>query len=327
VRWPADPALEWAPPGHGDLYVALKTSGMLETLLERGYRYAFVSNSDNLGAVLEPRVLAWMAREQIPFVAEAPVRTESDRKGGHLARRRDGGALVLRETSQIADEDVEAFEDLSRHRYFNANNLWIDLRALADLLDERGGVLGLPMIVNRKTVDPTDPSSPAVIQLETAMGAAVGVFEGARAIQVPRARFVPVKTTDDLLVLRSDAYRLGEGWRVELDRTPPVPPLVELDPRYFKVLREFDVRARRRRARDGRARRADADRGRRRARGLTDGGVVAGEEMVDRVECRTLVWLADADREASLGGAVVEVEERAAGAFDGDRLIEESLVE
>ena len=61
VRWPADPSLEWCPPGHGDLYTALLTSGMLAALLERGYRYAFVSNSDNLGEVPAPEVAAWFA--------------------------------------------------------------------------------------------------------------------------------------------------------------------------------------------------------------------------------------------------------------------------
>lgn len=243
VDWPADPELEWAPPGHGDLYVALRTSGMLEALLDRGYRYAFVSNSDNLGAVLEPRVLAWMASESVPFVMEATDRTEADRKGGHLARRRDGGGLVLREIAQTADEDLDAFQDVSRHRFFNTNTLWVDLRALADALDARG-TLGLPMIVNRKTVDPKDASSPAVIQLETAMGAATDVFEGARAIRVPRSRFVPVKTTSDLLVLRSDAYRLAAGARVELNRAPPALPLVELDPRHYKLLADFERRFR-----------------------------------------------------------------------------------
>jgi UTP--glucose-1-phosphate uridylyltransferase len=241
VAWPANPELEWAPPGHGDLYVALKTSGMLDALLDRGYRYAFVSNSDNLSAVLEPRVLAWMAQERIPFVMEAIDRTEADRKGGHLARRRDGGGLVLREIAQTADEDLAAFQDVSRHRFFNANTLWLDLRVLADALERRGGALGLPMIVNRKTVDPNDSDSPPVIQLETAMGAAIDVFEGARAIRVPRSRFVPVKTTNDLLALRSDAYRLTDEARVELARAS-APPFVDLDPSFYKLLRDFDAR-------------------------------------------------------------------------------------
>ena len=240
VEWKADPSLEWAPPGHGDVYSSLRTSGMLERLLDEGYRYLFLSNSDNLGAVLEPRILEWFAREGFPFLSESTDRTESDRKGGHLARRRDDGRLVLRETAQTPDEDVESFEDISRHRYFNCNNIWVDLEALDRTLDERDGVLGLPMIVNRKTVDPGDSSSPAVVQLETAMGAAVGVFEGAAAIRVPRARFAPVKKTDDLLVVRSDAYELAEDFTVRLacERAP----VVSLDSDYYKLLRDFEQR-------------------------------------------------------------------------------------
>ena len=240
VSWPADPALEWAPPGHGDVYTSLDGSGMLDELLERGYRYAFLSNSDNLGAVLDPRILDWFVGEGLPFLSESTDRTEGDRKGGHLARRRSDEGLVLRETAQTPDEDREAFEDVSRHRFFNCNNVWVDLRALRRTLDERGHVLGLPMIVNRKTVDPTDPSSPAVVQLETAMGAAIGVFEGAGALRVPRSRFTPVKTTSDLLVVRSDAYRLGEDWTVSTAREQP--PVVSLDPEYYKLMGDFEPR-------------------------------------------------------------------------------------
>jgi UTP--glucose-1-phosphate uridylyltransferase len=242
VAWPDDPSLEWCPPGHGDLYTALLTSGMLDALLDRGYRYAFVSNSDNLGAVLEPRILSWMAREELPFVMEVTDRTEADRKGGHIACR-PGGGFVLRETAQTPDEDLEALQDISRHRYVNTNNLWVDLRALADVLREREGVLGLPLIVNRKTVDPGDKSTPEVFQLETAMGAAIGVFDGAQPVRVSRRRFSPVKTTEDLLALRSDAYVLADDARVELaperDGTPPV---VDLDDDHYKLLRDFDAR-------------------------------------------------------------------------------------
>jgi UTP--glucose-1-phosphate uridylyltransferase len=240
VEWPADPALEWAPPGHGDVYTSLAGSGLLDQLLERGYRYVFMSNSDNLGAVLDTRILDWFAGEELPFLSESTDRTEGDRKGGHLARRRSDGGLVLRETAQTPDEDREAFEDVSRHRFFNCNNVWVDLRALERTLSERGGVLGLPMIVNRKTVDPNDPSSPRVVQLETAMGAAIGVFDGAGALRVPRSRFTPVKTTSDLLVVRSDAYRLGDDWTVSTARDRP--PVVSLDDEYFKLMGDFEPR-------------------------------------------------------------------------------------
>ncbi len=247
VSWEADPALEWAPPGHGDVFTSLATSGTLSTLLERGYEYLFLSNSDNLGAVLEPRVLSWFAKDELPFVSEVVDRTEADRKGGHLARRRDthagtgGEGLVLRETAQVPEEDQDAFEDVERHRYFNANNIWVNLRALQRTLEERDGVLGLPMIVNRKNVDPTDPSSPEVVQLETAMGAAIAVFEGAAAVHVPRPRFTPVKTTSDLLVVRSDAYELADDWTIQLTPEREAAPLVDLSSE-FKLLRDFEKR-------------------------------------------------------------------------------------
>ena len=237
MDWPADRALEWCPPGHGDLYAALLGSGMLDALLAQGYRYTFVSNVDNLGAVLEPRILGLMAREQLPFVMEVVEGTAADRKGGHIARR--DGRLVLRETAQVPDGD-ESFADYRRWRYFNTNSLWIDLEALRER-----GVPRLPLIVNRKTVDPSDGSTPHVLQLETAMGAALSSIEGAQAVAVPRARFAPVKTTNELLVVRSDAYALrDEDARLEIApaRRQPTPPVVDLDPRFYKLLPDFESR-------------------------------------------------------------------------------------
>ena len=240
ASWPDDPEHEWTPPGHGDIYTSLAGSGMLGRLIDAGYEYAFMSNSDNLGAVVEPRILAWFAREKLPFAMEVCPRTEADKKGGHIARRGEG--LVLRETAQTPDEDLPAFEDTRRHPYFNTNNLYVNLGALQRLLEERDGVLGLPMIVNRKTVDPTDSSSPEVFQLESAMGAAIGEFEGASAVLVARDRFVPVKKTSDLLVLRSDAYELTDDRRVVLseERGGRI-PLVDLDDN-FTLLRDFEER-------------------------------------------------------------------------------------
>jgi UTP--glucose-1-phosphate uridylyltransferase len=243
VQWPQEPSLEWCPPGHGDVYGALRRSGMLEALLERDFRYAMICNADNLGATLDPRVAAHMAGEQIPFLMEVVQGTEADRKGGHIARRRSDGQLVLRETAQTPSEDQESFRDYRRWRYYNTNTLWVDLQVLADTLERSDGVLELPLIINRKTVDPRDSDSPAVLQLESAMGAAIGSFSGARLLLVPRNRFAPVKTTDDLLVLRSDVYSVSEDMVVA-----PIPerrdglPYVELDPAYYKLLDDFEAR-------------------------------------------------------------------------------------
>ena len=243
ASWPQDEELEWAPPGHGDLYPALAGSGMLEALLSRGYRWAFVSNADNLGATLDLAILSWIARDELPFLMEVADRTPADRKGGHLARRADDGGLVLREVAQTPESDLDAFQDIARHRFFNTNSVWLDLeRVAADLAED--GVLELPMIVNRKTVDPADPGSPGVVQLETAMGAAIACFNGAEGVRVPRSRFLPVKTTDDLLVLRSDAYVLDERSHVvgAPGREDAAPPLVRLDPACFKLVADFDAR-------------------------------------------------------------------------------------
>jgi len=243
VSWPRDPALEWCPPGHGDLYLALATSGLLARLRAAGHRFAFVSNADNLGATLDLGLLGWLAEEGAPFVMEAADRTSADRKGGHLARRRSDGALVLRESAQCPSEDADAFQDVARHRYFNTNNLWLDLVALERLLAERGGALGLPLIRNEKRVDPDDPTSPKCLQLETAMGAAIALFPGARAVQVPRTRFAPVKTTNDLLVVWSDAYALGDdGHLAAAPGFAPGSLFVDLDPRFFAHVGAFEER-------------------------------------------------------------------------------------
>jgi len=241
VSWPADPALEWCPPGHGDIYTALDGSGLLRSLIDQGYRHLFVSNADNLGARPDPRLAAWFAASESPFAAEFCRRTAADRKGGHLARRRSDGQLVLRESAQTRPEDEDAFGDIDRHKFFNTNNLWLDLNALDAVLQANDGVLGLPIIRNVKTVDPADPSSPEVIQIETAMGAAIGVFEGAGAIEVDRSRFLPVKATSDLLVLRSDAYELADGAQVRLAPERTAAPLVDLDKPY-KLVNDFDAR-------------------------------------------------------------------------------------
>ena len=243
IEWPADERLEWCPPGHGDVYPALAASGLLDALLEQGYEYAFVSNSDNLGAALEPRIAAWVSAHELPFVMEVVEGTEADRKGGHVARRRHDGTLVLRESAQTAAEEADSFRDFRRWRYYNTNNLWVRLESLADALGQQGGSLDLPPIVNRKTVDPRDPSTPGVIQLESAMGAAIGSFEAARVLAVPRSRFAPVKSTDDLLVLRSDAYELTPEFLVRPARgRGDAAPFVALDARFYAALADFDAR-------------------------------------------------------------------------------------
>lgn len=242
VRWPPAPSLEWCPPGHGDVYAALYGSGRLDALLEQGFRYVMISNSDNLGATVDPRIAGHMLREQIPFLMEVVRGTAADRKGGHIARRISDGQLILRETAQTPPEDAESFRDYKRWRYYNTNSLWIDLVALREQLTTGGG-LELPVIRNAKTVDPRKPDSPQVLQLESAMGAAIGSFPDARLLEVPRTRFIPVKTNDDLTLLRSDVYTLRDEFRVELvEAMNGRMPLVSLDKDVYGMIDDYEQR-------------------------------------------------------------------------------------
>lgn len=242
ASFPGDPELSWAPPGHGDIYTALVTSGMLQTLLAAGKQYAFVSNADNLGAVIDRRILGYFVAEDLPFMMEVADRTAADRKGGHLAQLRDG-QLILRESAQVRPEDEAAFQDISRHRYFNTNNLWLNLVALQKKIDQNKGILGLPMIRNAKSVNPRDPDSTPVYQIETAMGSAIAVFEGSGALRVPRSRFAPVKTTADLLAVRSDHYLLDDDYRIVTNPRRELPAIViTLDPQFYRLIDDLEAR-------------------------------------------------------------------------------------
>jgi len=241
VSWPPNVELEWCPPGHGDLYPSLLGSGWLERLLAAGVNFLFVSNSDNLGASLDLDLLGYFASSDQPFLMEVCERTASDKKGGHLAQR--DGKLLLRESAQCPEEDQAAFQDIQRHRFFNTNNLWVRLDRLKALLDSQGGFIPLPIIKNAKTVDPRDKNSPKVFQLETAMGAAIECFDNAGAIVVPRTRFAPVKTTTDLLALRSDAYQVTDDWRLMLaPNRQGIPPTIDLDAEHYKLVDQLDAK-------------------------------------------------------------------------------------
>lgn len=237
-----DPEAAWCPPGHGDIYSAMVQTGILDALLEQDYTYAYFSNIDNLGAVFDPAFPAYMQETDCAFVMEVARRTAADKKGGHLARSADG-RLLLREKAQIAPGEEEAFQNIDRYRYFNTNSLWIHVPSLKQLLDDTDGIPGLPLIRNKKTLNPRDPESPEVYQLETAMGTAISCFEHAGVVVVPRTRFAPVKTTNDLLDLWSDNF-------IDTDSGALLPNpdkvdqkiVITLDDRYYKKIDDFQKR-------------------------------------------------------------------------------------
>ena len=241
VSWPDDPNMEWNPPGHGDVYAALYASGLLNRLLKNGIEYAFIANSDNLGATLDDTLLGYFADHKFPFMMEVAQRTPADLKGGHLARHKNGN-LVLREIAQCPEDEITAFQDIERYRYFNTNSLWVNLTYLQALFDQKGA-LYLPMIVNPKKVNPRLADSPDVFQIESAMGAAVSLFPGATAVQVGVDRFMPVKKCPELLAIRSDCYQLTDAYELILSPERQIPaPHITLDSRYYGHLDDLNRR-------------------------------------------------------------------------------------
>ena len=236
VTWSPNPQLEWNPPGHGDVFTALMTSGMLEKLLTDGIQYAFIHNLDNLGARMDTSLLGCFAENGFPFMMEVAEKTPADIKGGHLARHQSG-RLILREAAQCPKDEQQAFQDITRYRFFNTNSIWVNLESLKALF-EKEHTIRLPMILNPKTINLRDENSPPVFQIETAMGAAISLFEDTMAVNVPRSRFFPVKSCNDLMALRSDCYVLGDGKNLQINPQRPSanrPDAIKitLDPKFY----------------------------------------------------------------------------------------------
>lgn len=228
---------EFYPPGHGDFYESFHKSGLLKTFLDEKREYCFVSNIDNLGAGADLNILNKLISESNSptFVMEVTDKTMADVKGGTLVDCE--GKLMLLEIAQVPKEHVDEFKSVKKFKIFNTNNLWMRLKSIEDLVTSNS--LELDIIVNPKHLD----SGVDVIQLETAAGAAMKYFERAIGINVPRSRFLPVKKTSDLLLIKSNLYKLENGCLTMSPlRAFPSVPLVKLGDEHFAKVREFQSR-------------------------------------------------------------------------------------
>ncbi|XP_068639274.1 UTP--glucose-1-phosphate uridylyltransferase isoform X1 [Aristolochia californica] len=217
----------WYPPGHGDVFPSLLNSGKLDALLSQGKEYVFVANSDNLGAVVDLKILSHLVNHQNEYCMEVTPKTLADVKGGTLISY-EGRAQLL-EIAQVPDEHVDEFKSIEKFKIFNTNNLWVNLKAIKQLVE--ADALKMEIIPNPKEVDGVK-----VLQLETAAGAAIRFFDNAIGINVPRSRFLPVKATSDLLLVQSDLYTVVDGFVIRNEaRTNPANPTIELGPEFKKV--------------------------------------------------------------------------------------------
>ncbi|MCP5502568.1 MAG: UTP--glucose-1-phosphate uridylyltransferase [Leptospiraceae bacterium] len=237
-----DKKQEWCPPGHGDIYLSLKQSGILQMLLDSGYEYAFLSNGDNLGATIEPHILEYLLDKKLEFVMEMTPKTLADKKGGAIYRKVVNGnylGLELLETAQVPADHEHEFSGMGKFRTFSTNNLWIHLPSLKKRLEE--GRMKLSLIVNPKNIEGMD-----VYQLETAMGSAIGNFSKTKGIIIPRTRFAPVKKCEDILIRRSDSYILQEDYSLIMNpkrqKKGMEENLVTLDEKFYKKISDFEKR-------------------------------------------------------------------------------------
>ncbi|TKY56659.1 UTP--glucose-1-phosphate uridylyltransferase [Spatholobus suberectus] len=222
----------WYPPGHGDVFPSLLNSGKLDALLSQGKEYVFVANSDNLGAIVDLKILNHLIQNKNEYCMEVTPKTLADVKGGTLISYE--GRVQLLEIAQVPDEHVNAFKSIEKFKIFNTNNLWVNLKAVKRLVE--ADALKMEIIPNPKEVDGVK-----VLQLETAAGAAIRFFDKAIGINVPRSRFLPVKATSDLLLVQSDLYTLEDGFVTRNKaRANPENPSIELGPEFKKVSNFLD---------------------------------------------------------------------------------------
>jgi len=166
-----------------------------------------------------------MSSNAVEYAMEVTAKTAADIKGGTLVKI-DGRCMHL-EMPQVPIEHVHEFASMTKFKLFNTNNIWVNLNAVQRQLAS----MRMEIIVNPKQL----ASGEAVLQLETSIGGAIRNFDRAYCIHVPRRRFLPVKKTQDMLAVMSNAYELGEDFVLRLHRSRAVAPMVSLSSNYDDV--------------------------------------------------------------------------------------------
>jgi UTP--glucose-1-phosphate uridylyltransferase len=154
---------EWYPPGHGDIYISLKRSGLLDKFMKQGKEIIFVSNIDNLGATVDLsekrhvmacfitfscciEILNYLLKNPCEFVMEVTDKTRSDVKGGTLIEYE--GKVRLLEIAQVPKDKIDEFKSISKFKVFNTNNLWMKMSSINDLLGKNE--ISMELIMNKK---------------------------------------------------------------------------------------------------------------------------------------------------------------------------------
>ncbi len=233
----------WFPPGHGDVYVSLARCGLLKRLLKQGKEYIFISNIDNLGTTVDLNILYHSMDNDLDFFMEVTKRIKQDKEGGMLVMQNGKPEVIEVHSLPWVQRDKLARDP--RFDKFNTNNLWVSVRALQSLIASENS-LNLPVIVRERQLSVNGEEVPSIF-FETAAGSAISLFDKVCAVIVPRDRFFPVKTTDDLFAVQSSLFTLRHG-TLRFDTTNSLlqgrsrkVPTVKLGP-YFRTVEEYKRR-------------------------------------------------------------------------------------
>lgn len=228
----------WYAPGHGDFYQSFYNSGLLQKFIDEGKEYLFVSNIDNLGATVDLAILNDLLskpkEERCEFLMEVTDKTRADIKGGTLIMYEE--KLRLLEYIQVPKDHIEDFKAVSNFKIFNTNNIWIQLSAIKRIVESNK--LNMDVVEEH----PQSNAGEKIIQLETLIGSAIKYFDNSIGVNVPRSRFLPVKTCSDLFLVLSNLYNIKEGTlSMNPRRQFKSTPLVQLGYSFRKV-KEFHNR-------------------------------------------------------------------------------------
>jgi len=219
---------EWYPPGHGDFYQSFYHSDTFRILKSKGIKYLFVSNIDNLGATIDLKILNYQIDKKMDFIIEVTDKTLSDVKGGTIINY--DNRFKLLELAQVPEDKIDEFKSIKKFKIFNTNNIWVSVDAVDKMVNHKF-CDKMDVIVNNKNYN-----GDTIVQFETAIGSAIQCFpNSSMGINVPRSRFLPVKSTCDLFCVQSNLYSINEDFELISKRINPGLPVVKFGTEFKKV--------------------------------------------------------------------------------------------
>lgn len=196
-----DSKLNLSPSGTGTLFDTLIKSPIYFDLIKKNKKYLFISNSDNLNATLDLKILNYLQTSKLDLIIEVTEKTNADVKGGTIINYNKKKLML--ELPMVPEDKISEFCSIDKFTIFNTNNIWISLNSLASPLD-------IKFLKNKKIIEEKE-----IYQLEGIIGSVLDSIYNSKILKVKRDRFTPVKKFSDLENIKSDKFILNSEFRLE----------------------------------------------------------------------------------------------------------------